>query len=343
MTIRDRKALRQTAARRLSRASYKPRRLVLIHSGVMLGAALLMAVLDYIITWQIDANGGGLSGMQLRSILETAGNVLSVAYGILMPFWSMGFVYATIRLARGKAAWPGSLLEGFRRKGPVLRLILLQILIYGAITFAAMYASSFLYSMTPDGQAFCQALLKLMETQQITDYVQLMEAIPQPVIEQVASVYLPIMCVVLLVLLTPAYYRMRMAAYLVMDEDGVGAWKAVRTSGKIMRRNGFRLFLLDLSYWWYYLIPMLLIVPAYADVLLPLLKLELPVDPAVLYIAGNVIYVLLSLIFECAARPRVQTTYALAYDALLDAYRQANPQQTSQVVDSTGYPVRNEE
>ena len=161
--------------------------------------------------------------------------------------------------------------------------------------------------------------------------------------ERVATGYLPFFGGILLVLVIPASYRLRLAQYLLMENKALGAWRAIRTSSKVMRRNCFKMLFLDLSYWWYYLIPMLLIVPAYADVLLPLLKLELPVDPAVLYIAGNVIYVLLSLIFECAARPRVQTTYALAYDALLDAYRQANPQQTSQVVDSTGYPVRNEE
>lgn len=341
MTIRDRKLLKQTAARRLAAASYKPRRLVLIHSGVTLGAALLMAILNYVITWQIDANGGGLSGMQLRSLLETAQKVLSVAYTILTPFWSMGLVYASMRLARGKAAWPGSLLEGFRRKGPVLRLMLVQILIYSMLCFGGMYASAFIYGMTPDGQAFSMALVKLMDTQQITNYVDLMEAIPQQVVEQVAKVYLPILCVVLLVLLIPASYRLRMARYLVMDQEGTGAWRAIRNSGRITRRNVFQLFLLDLSYWWYYLLPAVLVLPAYADLLLPLVGIELPVDPAVLYMAGNVAYVLLTLIFECLAQPRVQTTYALAYDALLEQY---GPQKVyTKVVDSDGYTVRNEE
>ncbi len=324
MTIRDRKALKQTAGRRIGVAAYPPRKLILIHSGVMLGVSLLMTICNYIITWQIDANGGGLSGMQLRSILETASQFLALVYAVATPFWSMGIVYATLRLARGKAAWPGSLLEGFRRKGPVLRLMLLQTLIYGVIGIASIYGSWILYSITPDGQAFMEAITQLVY-QGITDYAQLIEAIPTAVIERVARVYLPILGVVLLGLTVPAAYRLRLAPYVLMDKAGTGAWKAARMSGKLTQRNCFKLLWLDLSYWWYYLIPAVLMLPAFADQLLPVLGIQLPVDSAVLYIVGNLIYVVLTLIFEYFAKPKVMTTYALAYDVLLDAYNAAQP------------------
>lgn len=344
MTIRDRKALKQTAERRLSAASYKPSKLILIHSGVTLGVSLLMAILNYLISWQIELHGGGLSGMQLRSILETVNTVLSAAYAILTPFWIMGLAYAALRLARGKAAYPQSLLEGFERKGPVLRLLLLQILIYSIITFAAIYGAWFLYSMTPDGTAFMEAVTQLVLVEGINDSASLIEAIPEPVVEQVAKVFLPIFAVVLVGLMLPASYRLRMAPYVLMDKYGTGAWKAIRLSGKITRRNCFRIFLLDLSYWWYYLLGIVLMLPAFADVLLSLLKIQLPVDTVVIYIVGNVLYALLTLIFECLAKPRLQTTYALAYDALLEQYELANPPKPEQqVVDSYGYTVRNEE
>lgn len=321
MTIRDRKQLKMTAARRLQAASYLPRRLILIHSGVMLCIALLMTVCEYIITWQIDANGGGLSGIQLRSILETAANVLTAIYAIITPFWSMGLVYASLRLARGKAAWPGSLLEGFRRRRPVIRFLLLQILLYGVLSFAAIYAAWLLYTaVMPAGRAFTEALVTLFASG-ITDYTQLMEQIPTEVIQRVSSGYLPFFAVTLLVLILPAHYRLRLANYLLMEDDGLSPWKAIRTSGKIMRRNCWRMLLLDLSYWWYYLIPVVLMVPAYADVILEHLQLTVPVDGAVLYIGGNLIYTALTLAFECAAKPKVITTYALAYDALVEEYK----------------------
>lgn len=327
MTIRNRRELKKTAKRRLAAASYKPRRLLLIHSGVSLAAVLLLAVIQYVITWQIDAKGGGLSGLGLRSVLETAQIVVMIAYAVLTPFWSMSINYAGLRLARGKSAYPHVLLEGFRRRGPVLRLVLMEGLIYGIITVVAMYGAWFIYGMTPDGQAFAEALMELIQVEGMTDYAKLIDAIPMEVIEQVSRVYLPIFGVVFMLLVVPAAYRMRLAPYVLMDKEYVGAWKAIRMSGKLTRRNCGHLLLLDLGYWWYYLVPAALTVPAYTDVLLELLGVTVPVDPAVLYMGGQLVYVVLKLIFDCLAKPRVQTTYALAYDALKEAYLEANPPQ----------------
>lgn len=320
MTIRDRKQLKQTAARRLEHAAYPPRRLMLIHSGVMLGMSLLMAVCNYIITWQIDAHGGGLSGIQLRSVLETVSMALSTVYSIAAPFWSLGLVYAALRLSRGKSAWPGVLLEGFRRRRTVIRFFLLQILIYGIITFAAIYAAWIFYVMfTPAGKAFAEALMKLI-TSGITDYAQLIEQIPEQVMDRVATGYLPFVGVIGAVLMIPAIYRLRLAQYLVMEDNALTPWKAIRTSGKVMRRNCFKLLWLDLSFWWYYLIPAVLMVPAYADVIAARLQLSLPVDMGVVYIGGNLVYAVLTLAFTCVAAPKVVTTYALAYEALMEEY-----------------------
>ena len=126
-------------------------------------------------------------------------------------------------------------------------------------------------------------------------------------------------------LLVPALYRLRLAGYMLMDEESLTPWQAIRTGMKVMRRKGFQLFLLDLSYWWYYLIPLVLTVPFYADVILEKLQIAVPVDTAVLYIGGNVVYVVLTLAFECLAKPRAVTAYALAYDALVAEYRAAHP------------------
>lgn len=327
MTIRNRKELKKTAKRRLASASFTPRRLVLIHSGVSLGAVLLMAVIQYVLNWQINEKGGGLAGLNTRSILETAQIVVQIAYAVLTPFWSMGIFYAGLRLARGKSAYPQVLLEGFRRRGRVLRLILMQGLIYGIITVAAMYGAWFIYSMTPDGQAFLEAMMKLVEMYGMSDYAKLIEEIPLEVIERVSRVYLPMFGVILAALAVLAAYRMRLAPYVLMDKEYAGAWKAIRMSGKLTRRNCGRLLLLDLGYWWYYLVPVVLTVPAYADVLLELLGITVPVEPAVLYMGGQLVYVVLTLIFQCLAKPRVQTVYALAYDALKEQYLQANPPQ----------------
>ena len=338
MTIRDRKTLKQTAKRRLTAASYNPKRLILIHSGVTLGISLLLTLLDYWIAWQIDTKGSGLAGLGMRSVLETVQTVLNGAYAILAPFWSMGVTYAILRLARGKAAWPQALLEGFRRKGPVFRLLLMQGLIYGILTFAAMWGAWMLYTMTPDGQAFAEAIMKLIAGG-VTDYVELYEAIPEMVLDQVSRVYVPIFLVALLVLVLPASYRMRMAPYVLMEKERSGAWKAIRTSGRLTRRNGWHLVVLDLSYWWYYLIQVLLIAVSLVPALLTMQEIQLPLDEGVLYIAANVLYTVLLLIFETQAKPKQQTVYALAYEALREQYDLANPPKTQP---GTAYPYGNE-
>lgn len=345
MTIRDRRELKQTAARRLQAASYPAKKLIFIHSGIALAAAMLVQVLTYLIQEQIDAHSG-LSGVQTRTMLETAASALSVIYNILVPFWSMGLIHSALRLSRGHAAYPHTLAEGFRRFGPVLRLELMQLLIFGILAFAAMYASSMLFMFTPTGVEFAQMLEPMILSGEFTDYMQLMEAIPQQTILDLYKVVLPIFCVLALALIVPATYRLRMASYLVMDRSGTGAWKAIRTSNRIMRRKGFRLFLLDLSYWWYYVLAALAMVPMFADLLLPKLGIRLPMEEGLLVLVGYGVYAVLMLCLDVAVQPKRQTVYALAYDALTEEYEQAQsvlPAQPAPYSDVYGNVPGNEE
>lgn len=330
MTIRDRKELKQTAFRRLQGASYPANKLILIHSGIALGAALLVQILIYLIEGQISAHSG-LSGVQKRTLWETAASALRLIYTALAPFWSIGVIHSALRLSRGHAAYPHTLAEGFRRFGPVLRLELMQMLIFGILAFAAMYASSMLFMFTPAGMTFAAQLEPMILSGEFTDYTQLLEALPQQMITDIYKVVLPIFAVLALVLMVPAVYRMRMASYLVMDRSDTGAWKAIRTSGRIMRRKGFQLFLLDLSYWWYFALSALVTLPAYADLLLPKLGISLPMEESLQALVGYAVYAVLMLCLEVAVQPRRQTVYALAFDALTEEYEQSQPVQYSDV------------
>lgn len=325
MTIRDRKDLRQTAGRRLQAASYRPNRLVLIHSGITLAAGLLVAVVQYILQQQMNTHSG-LSGLETRAILETAAAALSVIVMILQPFWSMGIIYAALRIARGKSAYPHTLFEGFRRFGPVLRLNLMLVLIYGILTFGAMYTSSMLFMFTPTGAELSEQLMSMALTGEYTDYYQLVEAIPPQMMAQLYRVVIPIFAVVAAVVLVPAFYRMRMASYVLMDQYGTGAWKAIRTSNRMMKRKGVALFKLDLSFWWYYLLSAVLTLPLYADLLLEALEIRLPVEGALFTVICSAVYTVLMLVLESTALPKVMTTYALAYDALLEETPEPSPQ-----------------
>lgn len=324
MTIRDRKELKQTAERRLQAASYPAKQLILIHSAVALGAALLVQILTYLINEQISAHSG-LSGVQTRTMLETTASALSVIYSVLMPFWSIGIVYAALRLSRGHAAYPQTLTEGFRRFGPVLRLNLMELLIYSILAFGAMYASSMLFMFTPTGMTVAAQLEPMLLSGEFADYSQLLEAIPQETVEAIYKVVLPIFCVLAVGLIVPAWYRLRMASYVVMDRSGTGAWKSIRTSNRIMKRKGMQLFLLDLSYWWYYVLAALAALPIYADLLLPVMGIPLPLEEELMILAGYAAYAVLTLILEVAVQPKRMTVYALACEALLEEYELTQP------------------
>lgn len=322
MTIRDRRALKDAAAEHIQQAAYSPRKLVLIHSGIAFGVALVIALLNYILAWQVDTNTGGLSGMQLRSVLETASAVLRYAQSIAMPFWNIGLIYAMLCIGRGQSARPENLLEGFRRFGPVLRLRLLQGILYGLIAMVCAYISSLLFLLTP----FAQPLMEQMESLMTAQTVEQMESLmAQLSYEQMLSDLYPFMGIFLavyLVVLLPLVYRFRMADYAVMDQPGTGALAALTASSRMMRGNRFQLFRLDLSLWPYYVLSALATVLAYADQLLPALGVTLPISETVAFFGAYVLYVLAMLALNWWLLPRVETTYAVTYDVL----RQQAPQ-----------------
>ena len=329
MTIRDRKELKQTAGRRLQAAAYPAKKLILIHSGVTLGLSLLVELIAYWLDTQIGVHTG-LAGVQTRTILETASNVLNLLYSLLLPFWSIGIVYSALRVGRGHSAYPHTLAEGFRRFGPVLRLRLMELLIYSILVFIAMYASGILFTFTPAGAEFAQQLEGLFLSGQLTDYTQALESLSPEMIADLYKTVLPIFAVLAVAMLVPAYYRLRMASYVVMDTEGAGAWKSIRTSGRILKRKGFRLFLLDLSYWWYYLLIAVAMLPVYADLLLPLMGIDLPMEAEHMMLAGYGIYAVLRLLLDVAVQPRRMTVYALAYDAMREEYAAAQLPETAE-------------
>ena len=85
-------------------------------------------------------------------------------------------------------------------------------------------------------------------------------------------------------------------------------------------------------------------LPLYADLVLTQLNVTLPVDSTVIALIGSAVYAVLTLLLECVAKPKIMTTYALAYDVLKEKHDQTSQSQESrQVVDSEGYRVGEEE
>ena len=314
MNIRDRHGLRQEAQNRLEQAPFDPRRLVLLHSGITAGVLLLLTVINFILDNQMDS-AGGLSGLGTRAVLGTIQTVLETANTIAMPFWSMGYLFAVMGWMRREPVSFRTLLSGFRHFGPVLRLQLVKYLLFGGLAMLVFYPAMIIFLMTPLAEPLAEAIEPLMST--MTD-PQLLLSEPA-VAEAVSDATVPmlaIFAVVFLLAAAPLFYKLRMGEFALIDDPRAGAFAALRKSRRLMKGNCISLLRLDLSFWWFYGLEVLLTVVCYGDVILPLLGITLPFSSTVAFY----VFYLLNLAGQVALywwkRNSVMAAYAVAYEAL---------------------------
>lgn len=312
MNFRDRRGLREEADRRLSGASYDPRKLILIYAGATAVLMLVVTVLNYVLQHQIEGTGG-LSGLGMRSVLETAAQVLQMAVNLVVPFWSAGFAYTVLRLARGQEFGPKSLLEGFKHFGPVLRLLLYRTLLYFAICFACVYLSLQVFLLTPLAEPLME-LLEPFATVTTAEAELLLDDAAWLAIEQAMIPWLAIFALMLIVLAAPTFYGLRLADFALMDDPQAGAMMAVRRSRAMMKGSKLSLFKLDMGFWWFYLLDGLTMVLCYSDLLLTLLGVELPFNADLAYFVTYVLYLAAQTALYVWAKGKVECTYALGYE-----------------------------
>lgn len=293
------------------RCTPEQKKLVLVWAGTSVAISLLVSVVNFLLEGQISGTGG-LAGIGLRSILSTAQSVLSIASAILIPFWDLGYIGSVLRISRGQSTSLSSLLAGFRRVGPSLRLILLRSFIYVGLAFVSFYFGAAVLSLTP----LANPVYQVMETHQ--------EALLSGVIDDAvaaamikAMVPLLIGCVAVYgIVLIPVFYKLRLAEYRLMDDPRCGALAAMLESRFLMRGQRLRLFRLDLGFWWFYLAHLAVIGLCYGDLLLPALGITHPFSGTTaffgFYIAALVAQFLLLYFFS----NRIHVTYAMFYDSL---------------------------
>lgn len=300
--------LKNAAAETLTKTACDPRRLVALHTAVMLAVSLAAWGLDLVLQNEIG-NTGGLGGVGVRSVLETVQTILRQAQIIVMPIWQIGWVYTVLKIARGERAGKAELAEGFRRFFPVLRLMILKGLILMGVIFAAAYISSFIVMMTPLGDSIAEFA--------ISDITQITDA---QLIDQIMALMMPmmiIMAVLALVLYVPFFYRFRLAEYFLMENPQLGARAALRNSRVTMRGNGWKWLRLDLSFWWFWLLTVLVSALGWTDMLLPAAGIELPWTENVSYVAAYVLAAVAQLALHYFCKAKVDVTYAHAYMELL--------------------------
>ena len=121
-----------------------------------------------------------------------------------------------------------------------------------------------------------------------------------------------IFSVLYLVLFLPVSYRLRFSTFCLVDAPRAGAMHAMHTSRVLLRRNCWKLFRLDLHFWWYHG----LLAVASLIQMLPLMGFVLPVGSDATYYLCNGVYLAIVFGLYAAFRNRIECTYAAAYDAL---------------------------
>ena len=119
-----------------------------------------------------------------------------------------------------------------------------------------------------------------------------------------------------LVILVPLMYRFRMAEYVILDEPRARGLSSMLISAAMMRRRCWQMFLLDLRFWWYYGLKVLCMLVLYGDLLLELLGVTLPIGADAAYLLTYGLYLAALFAVEVSFRPRVDTAYALAFEAI---------------------------
>ncbi len=304
--------LKDRARERLARASYSPKKLILIYTAVMLGVGILISLISLLISFGME-NTGGLGGMGSRAILETITTLLQLAHMLVLPFWQIGLVFAAVKIIRGQRAEPDSLLEGFRRFGSVLRMNVLRTFIYFAVIMLASQVGSFLYMLTPLSAKF-YTMMEEVSASGVMDPDALMS---EEILNELMRTYMPLMLVVALAALIPVMYRLRMMDYAIMDRPELGARFALQLSLYMTRKQCKKLFLLDLRFWWFYLLELLAVAVSWGDVWLPLLGVQLGMDEQVASFLFLCAGTLVQFALYAWKQDLLATTYAAAYESLL--------------------------
>lgn len=315
MNIRSRYELCRSARSALISNTGNPKAAVLCYGGITCGLALVVSLISFALSQKI-AGTSGLSSLGLRSVLSTVQYVLPLVQMAILMCLELGYQGVMLNVARNRPGDPRHMREGFYRFGPLFRSAILQFLIYTAVIIACVYFSAWLFMILPVSDSFYQALAPILEDMNIlSNGITLDEA----TLAAATSAMAPMIWIFLLTLLllaVPVFYRYRMVSFCLMDDHRPSALAALRESRQMMRKNRFALFLLDLRFWWYYLLQVLVSLICYGDVLLPMLGVTLPWSDTVSYFLFYILSLILQFVISYFFMNQVQTTYATAYDAL---------------------------
>lgn len=314
MNIRNRRELLSVSAQRLSSAPQE-KRIVLLFTGLVLGANLVSVLLSYVLGLQID-QATGLRGLSTRNTLSAIQTMLPMVQAVLVMCLDLGYISAMLRIARGQYASPNGLRLGFDRFWVLLRSQIILGLFYVGICIVSVYASTVLYMITPLSKGTMELLTPIMaEASVLNPEILLEDAVYDQLLSTMTPAFL-LFGVVFIALYIPVTYRFRMTKYIIIEKPGIGAIAALRESRMMMRGNAVNLFKLDLHLWWYYAALVVSSVICYGDQILPMLGVAFPFSADMAYFLFYGAYWVIQSAIYIFLRNRMEVTYALAYDAI---------------------------
>ena len=306
--------LREKAQWTLNRGR-DPKKVVYSYAGLSLVLSLLLTLVSLLLDNRI-ADTGGLSNLGTRAILSTVGQALPMLASFVAMCLELGYLHAMMRISRGQYADHTDLQMGFRHFWPLLRLVLLQGILYVAIAILAVQLSFTIFMVSPWAEPVMDVLMPLAEA----GVTELDEATFLTLSAQMVPM-LVLFCVVFLGLCIPFLYWFRMANFCLLDNPQAGALAAMRSSRKLMRRRFGAMLKIDLSLWPYYLATLVMNLVLWLDQILPMLNISVAMDPTVLYLVCYVAAVIMQFAIQITLRNRTETTYLLVYDSLREKPR----------------------
>ena len=315
------RTLSDAAKRALEPKKQDMQRIVLFYLLIITSLSLVASALTLLLSDRI-AGTGGLRGMGLRSVLSTAQTLLPLVQTLVFLGLQMGYHDAALGVSRDKPVSLDTLWGGFRRFLPLLRVNLLQGMLYGAAGFLCLYLATYIFLLLPASEEFVSVIMPVFESASVLSGEIVLDDATLTAATAAMKPFVWIFLPLFLILFIPMFYHYRLAIYRLLDHGQPRAFRALMESRALMRRSRLTLLKLDLHLWWYYLAQLLLQLVCYGDVALALVGITLPFSDTAGYYLFLVLSLALQFVFQYLVMNRVGMLYAVFYDRLLTQKKQ---------------------
>lgn len=309
----DIRGLKERARDTLANTTPDYRRLVALHSAIMMGILFFVALANFVVG-RIEIEADGLASLGVIAMLSTAQSFITTVTSFLVAFWQAGVLFTSLQIARRKRADFPMLTQGFHRLGVLLRFEILMAGIMLAVMMVALYGVVAYMLMVPMPKNLMTAMSKL-PVSDVQDPYAVFSQIPREMWNYVTPKLLILLAIMFTVTILLSY-RFRMCQYAILDDEHVGARMSMGISNRLTKGYKWDLFKLDLSFWWYFGIQFLLALLADMPVALAKAGVQMPIPTDVLALITNLVYSGLTVLLAYFAGAYVQTTNALAYEDL---------------------------